>query len=148
MVAKLVSGTSEDAEIILPVNMIQADQVPAQGRPPRVLTPDEVRAALLGFVENSGTSGKFFESFRPPEFSGDKKDYETWQQRFTWYIRNKSAVFARALAEWSSLDPGLSLFDLGHLIAHQATHISSGQTAIKMGLELHGYLQAALQSLV
>jgi len=48
MVAKLVSETSEDAEIILPVNMIQADQVPAQGRPPRVLTPEEVRASLFG----------------------------------------------------------------------------------------------------
>ena len=112
MVAKRVSEISEDVEIIFPVNMIQAEHVPIPGgRAQRVvLNDDEARAVLMGFVENSGTSGKFFESLRPLEFSGDKKDYETWQQRLTWYIRNKSAVFARAFSEWANLDPGLSLF--------------------------------------
>ena len=57
----------------------------------------------------------------------------------------QEAVFARALSEWSNLDPGMSLFDLGNLIAHQTTHISSGKTAVSMGLELRGYLQVALQ---
>ena len=148
MVAKRVSEISEDVEIIFPVNMIQAEHVPIPGgRAQRVvLNDEEARAALMSFVENSGITNKFLITSSPPEFNGDKKDFETWQQRFTWYIRNKSSVFARALSEWSSLDPGMSLFDLGNLIAHQTTHVSSGKTAISMGLELHGYLQAALQS--
>ena len=57
-VAKLVSEISEDVEIILPVNMIQAEQIPVPGgRAQRVvLNEDEARATLMSFVENSGTS--------------------------------------------------------------------------------------------
>ena len=83
MVAKLVSETSEDAEITLPVNMIQAEHVSVPGRAQRVLDAEEAHATLLSFVENSGASGKFFDSLKLPEFSGDKQDFETWQPRFT-----------------------------------------------------------------
>ena len=81
MVAKQVSEISEDVEIILPVNMIQAEQIPIPGG--RVQRDDEARATLMSFVENSGITNKFFDNLRPPEFSGDKKDFEAWQPRFT-----------------------------------------------------------------
>ena len=103
MVAKLVNATSEDAatpaEIIFQINMLTADQIPVQEGGRRVLAPDAVRAAIMGYVENSGASGKIFENLRPPEFSGEKKDFELWHQRFNWHIRNTSAVFAKALTD-------------------------------------------------
>ena len=40
----------------------------------------------------------------------------------------------------------MSLFDVGNLVAHQTSHVPSGKTAVSMGLELHGYLQTALES--
>ena len=77
MVAKLVSEISGDAEIIFPVNMINAEQIPVPGRTQRVvLNEEEARASLMSFVENSGVSCKFFGNLRPPEFNGDKKDFE------------------------------------------------------------------------
>ena len=68
MVAKQVSEISEDVEIMLPANMIQAEQIPAPGgRAPRVvLNEEEARAALMSFVENSGITNKFFDNLRPP----------------------------------------------------------------------------------
>ena len=56
--------------------MIAADQVPAPEGELRVLTDDQLRAAIMTYVDNAGTAGKFFERFRPPELSGEKKDFE------------------------------------------------------------------------
>ena len=97
-------------------------------------------------VRRTGTSGKFFDSLRPPEFTGERHEFEAWSQRFTWYIRNKSAVFADIIRDVANMPPGMSLAALGFWAARQSHSLTTATATIQMGLELHGYLQSALQA--
>ena len=102
------------------------------------LTEEQFQEAIARCLNSTGTFGKFFDNLRPPEFSGERKDFEVWQQRFTWYIRNKSAVFAAALKGWASLEAGMSVRSLGIMAARKDRGVASAEMAIRMGLELHG----------
>ena len=154
--AKLVNeismGIVMPEEIIYQINMIgggYSTPHPASVPVPEVIenpiTEEQFQETITRYLNSTGTSGKFFDNLRPPEFSGERKDFEVWQQRFTWYIRNKSAVFAAALKGWASLEAGMSLRSLGIMAARKTGDVASAEMAIRMGLELHGYLQAALQ---
>ena len=117
MVAKLVNDISLDVvdteKVVVEINMLRFDTPGAAAIPvpevrEEVLTEEQFQHAVSQYIQTTGTSGKFFENLRPPEFTGEKKDFEVWQQRFSWYIRNKSAIFASALKEWSVWRQGSS----------------------------------------
>ena len=152
MVAKLddVKKDGESSrEIILEINMLRAELGPTQQPVDdnlREVDDDRLKAIVDHQVRRTGTSGKFFDNLRPPEFTGERHELEAWSQRFTWYIRNKSAVFADIIKDVANMPPGMSLAALGFWAARQSHSLTTATATIQMGLELHGYLQSALQA--
>ena len=106
MVAKQVQGISSEAsdtdQITFTINMIRPEDVPK----PRLLNEADLSTHPDEFVNNTGVSGKFFDSLRPRRFSGEREDFEGWHQRFEWYTRNKPAVFATTLRDWGEIIAG------------------------------------------
>ena len=92
--AKLVNEISADTvmpeEIIYQINMLgfgeaspSAASVPVPDAGEETLTEVQLQEAVAHYLNSTGTSGKFFDSLRPPGFSGERKDFgEVWQQRF------------------------------------------------------------------
>ena len=99
----------------------------------------------MGMASQVAASGKYFDNMKPPEFTGELKDFEAWHQRFEWFIGLKSAIFQCALRDWQNLMVGMSLAELGDHVARSTRDVKVGTAFIKMAVELHGYLQQSLQ---
>ena len=50
---------------------------------------DQMLTQMQAQVNRTAASGKFFDNPKPPEFSGKREDFETWVQRFEWFIQSK-----------------------------------------------------------
>ena len=77
-------------EIIYQINMISGcyeiphpASVPVPEAVESPLTEEQFQEAVAHYLNSTGTSGRFFDNLRPPEFSWERKDFEVWQQRFT-----------------------------------------------------------------
>ena len=103
-------------------------------------TPAQVTGYMKEMASQVAASGKYFDSMKPPDFTGELKDFEAWHQRFEWFIGLKSAIFQCALRDWQNLAVGMSLAELGDHVAHRAQGVKVGAAFIKMAVELHGYL--------
>ena len=86
------------------INMITAEEARGKliidGQPK---TPEHVRDYMKGMASQAAASGKYFDNMKPPDFSGELKDFEAWSQRFEWFIGLKSAIFQCALRDWQDL---------------------------------------------
>ena len=76
---------------------------------------------------------------------GKRGDFEAWAQRFDWFVQTKSSAFSACLKGHERLHPGLDLTQVGLHAAEVAHDVNVGGAIIKMAIELHGYLQSALQ---
>ena len=139
---EIINDAESTEKIILSVNMVGASTGAAQYA---TLDKAQIEAHMDQVVNATSAHGKFFDNLKPPAFTGKREDFEAWTQRFDWFIKTKSSVFSSCLSAHESLPPGLSLQQVGSYAADQARDINTGGAIIKMAIELHGYLQSALQ---
>ena len=102
---------------------------------------------ISSFIEGLKHSGRYFEQIKPPEFNGQREEFEAWSQRFEWFTQTKSNIMSRLLARFVDMPHGLNLQGLGVWVnSVPGAAQDSATKVITAAVELHTYLQQSLQS--